>query len=53
MSQAMAPVELENLWVGFGEQLVHQEINLSVGCESRWHWSAAPVAANPRCCVTC
>lgn len=31
MSQAVAPVELENLWSGFGDHLVHQDITLSVG----------------------
>lgn len=31
MSQTTAPVELENLWSVFGDQLVHQEISLSVG----------------------
>lgn len=31
MSQITPPVELENLWTVFGDQLVHQEISLSVG----------------------
>jgi len=30
MSLTTSPVELENLWTVFGDQLVHQDISLSV-----------------------